>query len=167
MPRKKLKKILPSHNKIKEQKFLKIFGTFLYKREIWSVSRKKVVAGVFIGIFVACLPIPLQTVLASLLAIIFSANLPISFALVFVSNPLTMPPLFYFEYQIGKLLLKVENPAKFDFKSMYDNFGQIALSLYSGAIVLGILSALICAIIINFLWIQTVKKDRRKTQERT
>lgn len=160
MPRKRLKKILPSHEKIIEQKLLKIFGRFLHKREIWSLSRKKVLGGVFIGIFVACLPMPLQMVLASLLAIIFNMNLPISFTLIFISNPLTMPPLFYFEYQIGKLIIKPENPIEFNFDSMYDNFGDIAISLWSGAIIVGLFSAVICYILVNFFWIYSVKKDR-------
>lgn len=161
MPKKKLKKILPTHEKIKEQKFLKIFGSFLHKREIWSLSRKRVVAGVLIGIFVAALPMPLQMVLAVFLAIILNANLPISFVLIFISNPLTMPPLFYFEYQIGKLLIKPENPIEFNFDSMTENFGDIAVCLWSGAIIVGIFSSIICAIVVNFLWIYTVKKKRK------
>ena len=165
MPRKKLKKILPTHEKIKEQKFLKIFGSFIHKKEIWSLSRKKVVAGVLIGIFVACLPMPLQMILASSLAIFFNANLPISFALIFISNPITMPPLFYLEYQIGNLLIKPENIVEFNFDSMYDNFGEIALSLWSGAIILGIFSSVVCAILVNFLWISSVRRNRKENQQ--
>lgn len=161
MPKKKLKKILPTHTKIKEQKFLKIFGKLLDKKDLWSLSRKKVLGAVFIGIFVACLPLPFQMVLAAFLAIVFSVNLPISFTLIFISNPFTMPPLFYLEYQIGKLLIKPENPIEFDFESMYDNFGDIALSLWSGAIVVGIFSSVVCVVVVNFLWIYTVKKNRR------
>ena len=41
------------------------------------------------------LPIPGQMFIAVALAIIFTANLPISFALIFVTNPLTMPAVFY------------------------------------------------------------------------
>lgn len=162
MPKKKLKKILPTHEKIKKQKFLKIFGNFLHKREIWSLSRKRVVLGVLIGIFVAALPMPLQMVLATFLAIVLNANLPISFILIFISNPITMPAIFYFEYEIGNLILKPETIIEFNFDSMTDNFDQIALSLWSGAIVVGIFSSVICAIIVNFFWIYTVKKDRNK-----
>lgn len=164
MPRKKLQKILPTHEKIKNQKFLKVFGSFLHKKELWSLSRKKVVAGVLIGIFVACLPMPFQMVLASLLAIIFNANLPISFVLIFISNPLTMPPIFYFEYQIGNLLLKPENAIEFNFNSMYENFDQIALSLWSGAIVVGIFSSITMATLVNFFWIYSVRKDRKNSK---
>jgi hypothetical protein len=165
LPRKKLKKILPTHEKIKEQKLLKIFGDFLHKREIWSLSRKKVLGGVFIGIFVAALPMPFQMVLASLLAIIFNVNLPISFALIFISNPLTMPFMFYIEYEIGNFILNPPNPVEFNFDSMYENFDQIALSLYLGSIILGLSSALFLRMLVNFLWIRTVRKDR-KTNKR-
>lgn len=164
MPRNKLKKVLPTHEKIKKQKFLKVFGKFLHKKEIWSLSRRKVVKGVLIGIFVACLPMPLQMVLACFLAIVLNANLPISFILIFISNPITMPPIFYLEYQIGTLFLKPENIIEFNVDSMYDNFEQIALSLWTGAIIVGIFSSIICAIIINFLWIYSVKKNRKKNQ---
>ncbi len=162
MPRKQLKKILPTHEKIKKQKFLKIFGKQLNKKEIWSLSRKKVVIGVLIGIFVACLPMPLQMVPACLLAIFLNANLPISFLLIFVSNPITMPPLFYLEYEIGNLVLKSETIIEFNFDSMYENFDQIAISLWTGALVLGIFASVICAITVNFLWIYSVKNQRKK-----
>ncbi|MGB6328798.1 MAG: DUF2062 domain-containing protein [Halarcobacter sp.] len=162
MPRKQLKKILPTHEKIREQKVLKLFGKFLDKKSIWSLSRKKVVAGVLIGIFVASLPMPLQMALASILAIIFNANLPISFILIFISNPLTMPPIFYLEYAIGNIILRPETIIEFNFDSMYENFDQIAISLWTGALVLGIFASIICAFSVNFLWIYTVRKNRKK-----
>ncbi|RXJ96163.1 ATP-binding protein [Malaciobacter molluscorum] len=162
MLRKKLEKILPTHEKVQKQKFLKIFGKLLYKREIWSLSRRKVAWGVFIGIFVACIPMPLQMLLATFLAIIFNANFPISFALIFVSNPITMPPLFYFEYEIGNFIFQSKNPVIFSFKSMYDNLDQIALSLYTGAIILGVISAFICMYLTNFYWISNVRRTRIK-----
>ena len=162
MPRKKLEKILPTHEKIRNQKFLKIFGNLLNKKEIWSLSRKKVVVGVLIGVFVACLPMPFQMIPACLFAIILNANLPISFLLIFISNPITMPPLFYLEYELGNLILKPETSIKFNFDSMYDNFDQIALSLWTGAIVLGVFASVICAITVNFLWIYSVRNQRKK-----
>lgn len=164
MPRKKLKKVLPTHDKIKEQKILKIFGKFLNNKKIWSLSRKRVVLGVLIGIFVAALPMPMQMILATSLAIILNANLPISFALIFVSNPITMPPIFYFEYKLGNLILKPENPIQFNFDSMYENFDQIAISLWSGAVVLGVFASVVSAIFVNFLWIRSVRKNRRRSQ---
>lgn len=53
------------------------------------------------------IPIPFQTVLAAACAVFFRSNLPVSVALVFITNPLTMPPMFYFCYKIGTLLLGI------------------------------------------------------------
>ena len=163
MPKKKLKKILPTHEKIKKQKALKIFGQLLHKREIWSLSRKKVLAGVFIGVFVCFIPMPLQMLLASLLAIVLNANLPISFALIFISNPITMPFMYYVAYEFGNILLNKSHTIEFSFESMSENFNAIALSLYTGSFVLGTICALLSVVFINFLWIKTVKKKRQKS----
>ena len=161
MPKKFLKKILPSHKKIKEQKYLKIFGTALYKREIWSLHRKRVLGAVFLGIFVSCLPMPLQMVLVTFLAILFNVNLPISFALLFINNPITIPFIFYIEYEIGAYILNASNNISFNFESMYENLGDIAIYLYLGSIVLGLVLAFVSTVVTNILWVYYVRKKRK------
>ena len=46
--------------------------------------------------------------LAALIAIWLKVNLPLSVALVWVSNPITMGPMFYFAYKLGALLMGEE-----------------------------------------------------------
>ena len=41
---------------------------------IWSLSRKKILGGVFIGMLVAFIPMPFQMVLVACLAILFNVN---------------------------------------------------------------------------------------------
>lgn len=163
MPKKYLKKVLPSHEKIKEQKYLKIFGNSLYKRSIWSLKRKSVVYAVFLGIFVSCLPIPLQMLLVTFLAILLNVNLPISFALLWINNPITIPFIFFAEYKIGAFLLNAPNNIEFNFESMYENIGDIAIYLYLGSVILGLVLGLICMFITNYLWIWYVKKQRKRS----
>ena len=162
MPRKILKKILPDYNKIKEQKYLKIFGAALYKREIWSLRRKYILRAVFLGIFVSCLPMPLQMILLAFLAIVFNANFPIAFILLWINNPLTIPFIFYAEYKIGAFLLNAKDNIEFNFDSMYENLGDIAVYLYTGSLVLGLVLAVICTILTNILWIWYIRKQRKK-----
>ena len=46
--------------------------------------------------------------LASVLAIVSRCNLPVAFALVWITNPLTIPPMFYFAYRLGAWLLGMD-----------------------------------------------------------
>ncbi len=161
VPRAKLKKILPTHEKIQSQKMLKIFGKLLHKREIWSLSRKKILGGVFIGVFVAFIPMPLQMLLVTFLAIIFNVNLPITILLVWISNPLTMPFIYYVEYELGNFLLNVKDPIEFSFETMNENISEIALSLYLGTAVICVVFAFLSVFILNILWIKEVKKKRK------
>ena len=161
MPKAKLKKVLPTHAKIKELKILKIFGKLLHKREIWSLSRKKILGGVFIGMLVAFIPMPFQMVLVAFLAILFKVNFPITLPLVWITNPFTMPFIYYIEYEIGNFVLNVKDPIVFSFETMNENIGEIALSLYTGTFFVSIISAFTSVFIINLLWIKAVK-DKRK-----
>lgn len=161
MPRAKLRKILPTHEKIKEFKILKIFGNLLNKREIWSLSRKKILGGVFIGMLVAFIPMPFQMLLVAFLAILFKVNFPVTLPLVWITNPLTMPFIYYFEYELGNFILNVKNPIEFSFETMNDNISDIALSLYTGTAVISIVAAFTSVFILNLIWIKDVKKRRR------
>ncbi len=162
MPRKTLKKVLPTHEKVKEQKLLKVFGKLMHKQEIWSLSRKKILAGVFLGMFVAFIPMPFQMVLVAVLAILFKVNLPIGLVLIWISNPFTMPFIYYFEYELGNILLNVKDPITFSFETMNDNLSEIALSLYTGTVVVSTVMAFLSVFILNLLWIKKVKKNRKK-----
>jgi len=54
-----------------------------------------------VGLFCAFVPLPIQMLLAAAAAIIFRVNLPISVGLVWITNPVTIPPMFYFCYKVG------------------------------------------------------------------
>ncbi len=163
MPRARLRKLLPTHEKIKDQKLLKIFGKLLYKREIWSLSRRKILGGVFIGIFIAFIPMPFQMPVVALLAIIFNVNLPVTILLVWISNPLTMPFIYYFEYELGNFVLNVKDPIKFSFETMNENINEIALSLYVGTAITSTVLAFLSVFILNLLWIKDVRNKRKET----
>lgn len=119
MPRKFLRKWTPHPTSLKEHKHLRFLGTALHAVHLWQMNRSTVARACAIGIFCMWIPVPFQTVLAALGAILFRANMPVSVALVFITNPLTMPPMFYFTYKIGALLLGLP-PQKFNFELSLD-----------------------------------------------
>lgn len=103
MPRNFLKKYF-SKQKFKDDPSFSIFGEFIHDQNLWHMRRRSVAGACAIGLFSAFMPIPFQMVLAAGLAIIFRCNLPISVALVWVTNPITIPPLFFLAYKIGTFL---------------------------------------------------------------
>lgn len=105
MSRKLLKEWLPSRHKARELESLQAFKHLFDRPEIWSLTRYSVARAVAIGLFSAFIPLPMQMLISGTLAVIFRANLLISVAMVWITNPLTMAPLFYFCYRIGLLVL--------------------------------------------------------------
>lgn len=105
MPKKFIRKYLPDPHTIREHKSLQIFGTLLHDANLWHLNRKSVSSAFAVGLFFMWMPVPFQMALAAGVAIIVRSNLPISVALVWLSNPVTMPPLFYFAYKLGALML--------------------------------------------------------------
>ena len=103
MPRRFLKNLLSKFD-IKEEKSISVFGEFIHDPNLWHMRRRSVAGACAIGLFCAFIPIPFQMVLAAGLAIIFRCNLPISVVLVWVTNPITMPPLFFLAYKVGTFL---------------------------------------------------------------
>lgn len=96
---------MPNPDSIRGHKSLRFLGKLLHDPNLWHLNRHSVARAMGIGLFVALLPIPLQMVLAACLAIWTRANLPIVVSLGWLTNPLTMPLVFYCTYKMGALLM--------------------------------------------------------------
>tara|TARA_R110002072_G_scaffold8018_5_gene42405 strand:- start:6010 stop:6549 length:540 start_codon:yes stop_codon:yes gene_type:complete len=107
MPKKFLQKIVPSPVKIREMKALGVLGEWVYASNLWHLNRYSASMAFFVGLFVAFMPIPGQIVVAAVMAVLLRCNLPLSVTLVFITNPLTMAPIFYMAYEIGALIIDV------------------------------------------------------------
>lgn len=105
MPKHLFRKYLPSPDRLKGHKSLSFLGEVLSDPNLWHINRHSLAGAAFIGVFTGLLPIPLQMGLAALLAVRFHCNLPLSVMLVWISNPVTYVPIFYFTYRIGAWIL--------------------------------------------------------------
>lgn len=105
MPKKLFKNLFPAPEDIKKRPGLKLLGTLLDDPNLFHMNRQSVSLAFAIGLFVAFLPILGQMPVAALVAFLLRANLPIAVALVWVSNPLTIPPIFYATYEFGRWVL--------------------------------------------------------------
>lgn len=105
MPRHLIKRLTPDPSVLKKHKYLRHLGKLLHDENLWHLNRRSVSGGVAAGLFWAMMPIPVQMLTSALSAIVFRINLPISVALVWLTNPITIPPVFYFNYLVGTWLL--------------------------------------------------------------
>ena len=156
MPRKFLRRFLPDHKQVRAMRGIHLFGTLLHDPNLWHLNRRSVAGGAAVGLFCAFVPIPFQMVLAAAIAIIARVNLPIAAAGVWVSNPFTMPPLFYFAYRVGKSLLGMEGGNGFHFELSFAWLGSELEAVWApfllGCFVLGSISALFAYMLVRGLW---------------
>ena len=155
MARKILKKYLPHFHQIKDHQSLRVFGAAALADNLWHLNRRSVARAFAIGLFCACLPIPGQMVVAAAFAIAFAANLPLSVALVWVTNPLTIPPIFLFFYLIGVWVLDMP-PHPFEFEWSWHWFTEelytVGLPLLTGSLICAVLSAILGYLGILWYW---------------
>lgn len=96
---------MPDPEVIRRHKSLRCLGTLLERAHLWRLNRHSVAQAFMIGLFAAFIPVPFQMLIAAGLAIAIQANLPIAVALVWITNPLTMPVLFFLAYKLGAWIL--------------------------------------------------------------
>lgn len=104
MPKKYFKKWLPSHDSIRQHRWLLPFGSRLQHPNLWHLHRRSVSGGVAVGMFCGLIPGPLQMLGSVLLAVLFRVNLPVAMFTTFYTNPFTIVPLYWLAYQLGVLV---------------------------------------------------------------
>jgi uncharacterized protein (DUF2062 family) len=103
VPRKFFRKFLPSHESVRQNRWIKPFGSWLHHPNLWHLNRRSVAGGVAIGLFCGLIPGPLQMLGATVLAVLWRVNLPVALATTLYTNPLTIVPLYVAAYELGAL----------------------------------------------------------------
>ncbi len=155
MPRRSLQKYLPTPAQVRENQALRPIAHLFGRSEIWHLNRRSAAGAVFIGLFCAFLPVPMQMVIAAALAVASRCNLPIAVALVWVSNPITIPPIFYFAYRLGAWLLNMEITAdsiELNLTWIWDNLGTIGYPLLFGSLVCGWVAGVTGFVVTRVVW---------------
>ena len=161
MPKKLLKKYMPDPEKLKQQKSLQFLGDRLHEPNLWHLNRRSVSMAFAVGLFAAWLPTPGQMAISAALALYCRANLPIAVALVWITNPLTMPPMFFFAYVVGLWALGQDSPAadfEFSLESVMSSLGEIGGPFLFGCLILGVISSASGYFGIRWFWQYYVTK---------
>lgn len=155
MLKEKLKKYMPDREKIINSKSMRIFGKILHNPNLWLLNRNSVSKAFAIGLFCAWIPVPFQMILAAGISIIFHANLALAALCVWITNPITLTPMFIFAYKVGAFILRVP-PSKFTFSLSFQwfssTFQEKWFPFIFGCFVCAILSAIIGVVSIRLFW---------------
>ena len=164
MPKHLFRKYLPSPDRLKGHKSLSFLGEVLSDPNLWHINRHSVARAFLVGIWFCFIPMPFQMIGAALFAIWFNSNLPLSVVLVWISNPVTMPPIFYFNYKVGAWVLN-RPVLNFQFELTWSWISErlldIGIPLYLGSLMVATISACIAYLTIQFLWRRKIRADWR------
>jgi uncharacterized protein len=170
MPKKLLRRYLPDSRTIRESRALRPVRRWLHEPDLWHLNRRSVSGAVFIGLFCAFLPIPFQMLPAALLALAARCNLPLSIALVWVSNPLTMGPMVYFAYRLGAWLLdrRIEVASiHLSWEWLGAHIGDIGWPLLVGSLVSGWVVGLTGLVVVRVTWrLHVISRWRVRLEKR-
>ncbi|MDQ6959769.1 MAG: DUF2062 domain-containing protein [Mariprofundaceae bacterium] len=169
MPKKIFQRYMPDHRKIRDQKCLQCFGKLLHNPALWHLNRHSLARAFFIGLICAFIPVPFQMILAAAGAILINANLPISVALVWLTNPVTMPPVYYACYKTGAWVMNLpEQNFHFELSMDWLIHGMLAFwqPFLLGCAVLGVISGVLGYITVKISWRWLVVQRWRHRHQR-
>lgn len=154
-------------------KYLEPIAHRFLSPELWRFTRRSVPRGVALGLFCGFI-IPVgQIFLAAFLALPARANVPLSAAVTFVTNPLTFPFWVYVANRTGALLLNIEGVVGTGAgEHLADDKGALAVFFETagvtafGFVTLAVVSAATGYLLSGFLWRFVVARKRaRRLQE--
>jgi hypothetical protein len=167
MARFSLKKLIPPAETLRRSKSLRFLGRLLDNPNLFHMNRRSVSKAFFWGVFIGLLPpVPIHTPAAAIAALITRSNLPLTIAVVWISNPLTIPIIMFAFYHLGRLILQVE-PApgiEFSWVWLHHEFDIVWKPYLVGSLVGASVSAAVAYMLANFMWRLKVKGKWRTRQ---
>ena len=168
MPRRLFKRYMPNPEHLKEHRSLRFLGTLLHEPNLWHLNRHSVARAMALGLFAAFIPLPMQMLLAASLAVLCRANLPIAVGLVWLTNPVTMPPIFYCTYQLGSWLLQtpaINLPDSLTWDWISAELNALWQPFLLGSLVTGVLAGTLAYCLTMLFWRWKVRHSWRKRQQ--
>ena len=148
-------------NTTKHKKLKELVAKYKIPKEYLSTNRRMISKGILIGLFIAFIPMPFQMVAVLCFMPFVKFNVPIGLLMCWVTNPFTMPIIYYVEYLTGSFLLNIKlKQVSITLEWFTANIDDIFIPLYSGALFYSIVLSVLSYILVNFFWKLSVYKDR-------
>ena len=103
--RRKIRKLLPDHEAIRNNRWLAPFENTLLHPRLWHLNRRSAAGAVAAGMFCGLIPGPLQMLGAAICAVVFRVNLPLAMLTTLYTNPFTIVPLYLVAFALGQSVL--------------------------------------------------------------
>ena len=132
------------------KKIAQIRKKYGISKEYISFEKEMVAKAVFIGFFIAFIPMPFQMLAVFLVSPFVKFNVPIAFGICWITNPFTMPFIYFLEYSLGSHILGLEINENMVFS--IENISNIIMPLYYGAFVISITTATLGYYITKKIW---------------
>lgn len=169
MPRRMLRRILPQPQHLVARRSLRPLAALLDDPGLFHLSRRPVSLAVAVGVFVGLQPVPMHMLIAATAALRLRCNLTLAVVSVWISNPLTLPPILYVEYLLGTKLLGQPvglTLAHFDADAIAAELSAIWQPLLLGSVISGITLATACWALTRLAWRITVQARWHARQRR-
>jgi uncharacterized protein (DUF2062 family) len=152
--------------------------TFLEKYNLpkayMAVNRRMITRGVAVGLFWGFIPMPMQMLAVMATTPLIRFNVPIAISMVWLSNPITMPPMYYMEYLTGNFLLGREGLDNIELTMAWfaEHFDDILVPLYVGTAFYSVVVTGIIYFVLNRLWVNSVniekeERNRKRKQKKS
>lgn len=127
------------HRHLRHRSWWKPVRAAVLDRRLWQPCRDTVAGGVSIGCFFAMMPLPGQTIAASLLAARARVNIPFAFIACFITNPITTPIIRPAQLAFGNWLHERVGIPVPDLGEVDLHFGDVLVELNVSNFILGFL----------------------------
>lgn len=155
MPRRFFRKFAFKRHELTRRPWIRPFRRLMNDQKLWGIRRKTVVPAVAWGTFVAFLPIPGHVLVAILGSLVMRCNIPVAALATFITNPLTIGPLYYFTYRIGARMLEI-TPEKFRIELSIEwlntTFQSVWQPLLLGSVLVGLIASFFAYAILDLVW---------------
>lgn len=157
MPRRFFKKLSRQRHHLRTRWFMRPFEFAFGDAAYWSVNRRNVTRAVALGFFIAFLPPPIpHTVMAIFAAVALRVNIPVTLAAIFLTNPVTIFPLYYAAYWTGCHVLgktpMTHLPKAHPGDWLPAFHGPILEPFVLGSVLLGLAAAVVGYVVLGLFW---------------
>jgi len=180
MERKILRRWLPSPETVQKHRSLRWLGPLLRRPWLWQVNRRRIAAGVAIGVFFGFIAPVLQIAFSAVFALILRANLPVAVVSTLVSNPFTYAPIAVLAYRTGAAVLgehvdeshsaALEADVKegsIDKRTWAQRLAAIGKPLMVGLSIFAVTGGFVGWLLVHLLWgLGTLLRVRRRRAQR-